>query len=114
MSNSRKKVTEPFTAAMFEGDTLTPEDAAWLCNYFVKFVKSGFDKKLFTDRFFRLLQGRFIFVSHEKKDDFWNAYFGNYSYCRKFLIYCRDYENPYLRPVEAALKKWIRGDYSSV
>lgn len=66
---------------MFTADQFTPTkfdtaaDKAWFADQFIKFVKSGFEQRHFTDRFYRRLSNTFGHIAHYDRGGFWETYF---------------------------------------
>jgi hypothetical protein len=53
----------------------TAKDKADFCNRFVKFVQSGCDRKLFTNKFYKDLSMMFGHIANYNEDGFYSTFF---------------------------------------
>jgi hypothetical protein len=66
-----KFTADQFTPTQWE----TADDKAWFANQFVKFIKSDFDQRHFTDRFYRRLSNTFGYIAHYNRHGFRSEFF---------------------------------------
>jgi hypothetical protein len=71
------------TRTVFTTERFTPtqcfsaEEKARFCNDFVRFVLSGFDRKLFKPKFYQRLSNIFGHIAHYDADGFWEVWFAS-------------------------------------
>jgi hypothetical protein len=88
------------------------EDKARFANQFVRFVKSGFAAKNFTQKFYRRLSLTFGHIAHYDRGGFWNVFFTSPKEIVRFLEQtlghscCGDPAWTY-SDVERALQSWL-------
>lgn len=102
-----------FTADQFKPTKFdTADDKLWFAKQFVKFVKSGFEHRHFTDRFYRRLSNTFGHIAHYDRGGFWQTFFDSTEGKVRFLeITLRHpcYGDPAwtYSDVERELKRWL-------
>jgi hypothetical protein len=70
------KVNDMFTANQFTTTQWdSADDKAKFAKQFIKFVKSGFEQRHFTDRFYRRLSNTFSHIAHYDRGGFWQEFF---------------------------------------
>jgi hypothetical protein len=100
---------EQFTAT----EHSTAEDKAKFANLYVIFVESGFDRKYFTERFYRRLSLTFGHIAHYSQEGFFDVWFFTTVKQRLFVEHAINY-CPHGDPaftysdVEAVLIQWLK------
>ena len=104
----------------FAADQFTPtkwdtaKDKAAFATQFVRFAKSGFALKHFTDKFYRRLSNTFGHIAHYDRGGFWSEFFTTPGDKVRFLeqtVQWPCYGDPAwtYSDVERELQKWLRG-----
>jgi len=76
------------------------------------FIKSGFSYETFTERLYKHLHLRCMFIAHYSKDGFYSTYFVDPEDTLKFQRqFDRDFE---FKSIEYGTSIWIRGDYKDI
>ena len=93
----------------------TSLDKAAFAKQFVRFVKSEFAAKHFTEKFYRRLSQIFGHIAHYNRDGFWNEFFTATADKVRFLQQTMQwpcYGDPAwtYSDVERALQAWLRSD----
>ena len=109
-------MTMTFTADQFTPTKWeTASDKAAFANRFVRFVKSDFAAKHFTDKFYRRLSNCFGHIAHFNRGGFWSEFFTTTADKVRFLEVTFQYPC-YGDPawtysdVERALQAWLQED----
>ena len=93
----------------------TAEKKAAFARQFVRFVKSDFAAKHFTDKFYRRLSNMFGHIAHYNRGGFWDTFFTTTADTVRFLEQTLQhpcYGDPAwtYSDVERALQDWLRTD----
>lgn len=89
----------------------TAKDKAEFCNRFVRFVKSGYDRKIFTSKFYTRLSLMFGHIANYNANGFYNTFFTTEKGKVRFAEYTQN-ANCYGDPTytwsdaEKLLKQW--------
>jgi hypothetical protein len=91
----------------------TAKDKAWFANQFVRFVRSDFAARHFTDRFYRRLSNTFGHIAHYDRAGFWGEFFTTNADKVRFVeqtLQWPCYGDPAwtYSDVERAIQAWLR------
>ncbi len=106
----------PFAPSQFTPtEWNTAQDKADFANHFVRFVRSGYSRALFTRKFYERLRNTFGHYAHYNQAGFWEDYFANPEGVAEFARITeqhRIYGDPHytFSDAERALQEWAQLD----